>query len=181
MEDYSIIKDSYLIKSKRNVIEKLISIQKINSIRAESNKKRRKQKLRGINCPVDSHKLITIDIEDILIEYCPECYGIWFDLGELEKLLNRKLNKKINKNKLFLDRTVTEDVNKMLKKCPVCRKNMIIKKDYNADVFIDICSICNGIWLDTGELAVLYSKNRKDISIKNLLSQAVGKYIDIEV
>ena len=68
----------------------------------------------------------------------------------------------------------------MNKKCPVCKKIMRIKKDYNSNVLIDICSICNGIWLDTGEFGDIQSENQKDISIKTLLKDVIGKYIDIK-
>jgi Zn-finger nucleic acid-binding protein len=175
LEDYSIIKDSYQIKSKNNIIEKLINIQKIKNINNRSYKKRKKQ--RGINCPVDTHTLITISIEDIFIEYCPKCFGIWLDFGELEKLLKKKISNK----KLLSNKEVPEYVNRMHKKCPLCKKNMIIKKDYNSNVYIDICNICSGIWLDTGELTKILKEFQKDTSIKTILADVIGKYIDIEV
>lgn len=40
-----------------------------------------------MRCPVDGAGLVISERNNIEIDYCPECRGIWLDYGELEKLL----------------------------------------------------------------------------------------------
>ena len=42
-----------------------------------------------MNCPVDGRKLLLTHREGIELDYCPECRGIWFDRGELDKVIER--------------------------------------------------------------------------------------------
>jgi len=58
---------------------------------------------------------------------------------------------------------------------------MVKKKNYYSNIYIDICSICGGLWLDTGEFALLYNDKKKDFSIQDLLKEEVGKYIDFDI
>lgn len=41
-----------------------------------------------MNCPVcDSVRMREVERENVLIDICPNCKGVWLDRGELEKLL----------------------------------------------------------------------------------------------
>lgn len=40
-------------------------------------------------CPVCTIELVVIEKQDIEIDYCPQCRGVWLDRGELEKLIER--------------------------------------------------------------------------------------------
>lgn len=40
-----------------------------------------------MQCPIDNVSLITTERGGIEIEYCPACFGIWLDRGELDKLI----------------------------------------------------------------------------------------------
>lgn len=42
-----------------------------------------------MKCPVDGRELLLTDREGIELDYCPECRGIWFDRGELDKVIER--------------------------------------------------------------------------------------------
>lgn len=39
-----------------------------------------------MKCPVDGTPLMVVERNDIELDYCPECKGIWFDADELEML-----------------------------------------------------------------------------------------------
>ena len=43
-----------------------------------------------MDCPVDGATLVMSDRQGIEIDYCPECRGVWLDLGELDKLVERE-------------------------------------------------------------------------------------------
>lgn len=43
-----------------------------------------------MKCPVCKEKqLVMTERQNIEIDYCPECRGIWLDRGELDKLIER--------------------------------------------------------------------------------------------
>lgn len=42
-----------------------------------------------MKCPVDGRELAITHREGIELDYCPECRGVWFDRGELDKVIER--------------------------------------------------------------------------------------------
>jgi Zn-finger nucleic acid-binding protein len=40
-------------------------------------------------CPVDRTPLVMSERQNIEIDYCPTCRGVWLDRGELDKILER--------------------------------------------------------------------------------------------
>jgi Zn-finger nucleic acid-binding protein len=40
-------------------------------------------------CPVDSTPLVMSERQNIEIDYCPTCRGVWLDRGELDKIIER--------------------------------------------------------------------------------------------
>ena len=42
-----------------------------------------------MKCPVDGATLVMSERQNIEIDYCPECRGVWLDRGELDKIIER--------------------------------------------------------------------------------------------
>jgi len=42
-----------------------------------------------MNCPVCNETLLLTNRQEVEIDYCPECRGIWLDRGELDKIIER--------------------------------------------------------------------------------------------
>jgi Zn-finger nucleic acid-binding protein len=42
-----------------------------------------------MNCPVDGTQLVMSERQNIEIDYCPTCRGVWLDRGELDKIIER--------------------------------------------------------------------------------------------
>ena len=42
-----------------------------------------------MKCPVDRTTLLLTERQDVELDYCPECRGVWLDRGELDKLVRR--------------------------------------------------------------------------------------------
>jgi len=40
-----------------------------------------------MDCPVCNNAMITLELDQVEIDHCTECGGIWLDAGELETLL----------------------------------------------------------------------------------------------
>lgn len=45
----------------------------------------------GMKCPGCKLDLVMTERQNIEIDYCPECRGIWLDRGELDKIIERSL------------------------------------------------------------------------------------------
>lgn len=43
----------------------------------------------NMNCPVCSVALVMSERQNVEIDYCPQCRGVWLDRGELDKIIER--------------------------------------------------------------------------------------------
>lgn len=43
----------------------------------------------SMNCPVCSVPLVMSERQNVEIDYCPQCRGVWLDRGELDKIIER--------------------------------------------------------------------------------------------
>ena len=101
-------------------------------------------------------ELQKITLGDVDVDKCAKCSGIWFDFGELDKILE---SGSIESLKNQVDNNQGQDEQK--RGCPRCggAGNMIqVTSLKNPDVHIDTCSVCYGQWLDGGELEALSSQ-----------------------
>jgi Zn-finger nucleic acid-binding protein len=119
-------------------------------------------------CPVCKEPLVVLELEQVEVDYCTSCAGVWLDAGELELLLETKeeRNKLIN---LFKE---AGDVKEKSYACPICGKQM--KKSEIGEkgkVVVDKCRKNHGIWFDKGELkkVVEFGSVNKENKIINLL------------
>jgi Zn-finger nucleic acid-binding protein len=46
-----------------------------------------------VQCPVDGNVLTMTERSGVEIDYCPQCRGVWLDRGELDKLVERSLDR----------------------------------------------------------------------------------------
>lgn len=42
-----------------------------------------------MNCPIDNNLLSITHRDNIEIDYCPKCRGVWLDRGELDKIIEK--------------------------------------------------------------------------------------------
>lgn len=42
-----------------------------------------------MKCPVDSTDLVMSERQNVEIDYCPQCRGVWLDRGELDKIIEK--------------------------------------------------------------------------------------------
>lgn len=93
-------------------------------------------------------------VERIEVDQCYSCNGIWLDAKELDQYLDEKLlilnSPQVKERKLHDQKTG---------RCPRCQKPMVKEKGPILLMTIDVCRNCGGIWLDSGEINRLQSKN----------------------
>ncbi len=113
-------------------------------------------------CPQCDTGLQTIRLDlkaPFYIERCRSCYGLFFDPGEIETLLESSVSNVFDINVEHIDNINNDRYQKSKKikyvECPVCRILMNrVNYKHRSGVVIDQCSK-HGIWLDNGEITHL--------------------------
>ncbi len=102
-----------------------------------------------MNCPSCNHPLVILELNQIEIDYCMNCHGIWLDDGELELLLQDSQEK----TKLLDSFVVDKNSGEKPVRCPICRKKMdkVLCGTENK-ITLDKCKKQHGIWFNEGEL-----------------------------
>jgi len=141
-----------------------------------------------MNCPKCIGKLNKVEIKfheianmpkqkgaavtSLEVDQCFVCNGVWFDAGELEKYIEKKLT---IVDSAPIDINLIVDFDKKVAKCPRCNVDMVKKQAPKAkDIIIDFCEKCHGVWLDSTEIDRIEAKNltlkeKIILIIKNLL------------
>ena len=112
-----------------------------------------------MNCPVDNDAMIALEYEDIELDYCMTCSGIWLDAGELEVLFGD-----VDACRAFLNQGEKADrTTDTLRRCPRCGEKME-KWTTGGEhgVIYDHCPEGDGLWLDAGELQAILTQNDSD-------------------
>ena len=103
-----------------------------------------------MDCPVCKNAMIVLELEQVEIDYCSDCAGIWLDAGELEQLLGDADQAK----QLLASFTVDDNCTEKPRKCPICLKKMqkVLAGHTDKKILIDRCPKADGLWFDKGEL-----------------------------
>ena len=119
--------------------------------------------------------MITLELQEVEIDHCTDCGGIWLDAGELEMLLGEPGKASQLLNSFKTDHTSTEKP----RKCPICLKKMrkLIVGSSKPVLLIDKCRKGDGLWFDKGELQDIFDKAQldKDNRIQKLLADMFGQ------
>lgn len=108
-----------------------------------------------MKCPQCRKHLVTLEFEQIEVDYCTACKGIWLDSGELEYLLSRE-----GEPDPYLAQLVPSPAREKRKRCPVCTVLMDKVSTGHAErILLDQCPL-HGIWFDRGELRSLIRAGR---------------------
>ena len=108
-------------------------------------------------CPACKHPMVIVEHDEIELDYCTNCKGVWFDSGELELLLEAA---DLENHQDFLGKMLESGeaaTNEKKRRCPICSRKM--KKTYigtDNGLLIDVCKNADGIWFDGGEVAHLF-------------------------
>ncbi|MBN2344195.1 MAG: zf-TFIIB domain-containing protein [Deltaproteobacteria bacterium] len=103
----------------------------------------------GLDCPrCTNGKLEEIEVDEILIDRCVVCGGVWFDQGELTQIVGEESGVK------DLEAAMPEKQADIL--CPRCvdiilREQQLCELD-GVSVSVYRCPSCLGTWMDRGVL-----------------------------
>ena len=133
-----------------------------------------------MNCPLCKTELKKAIFYQTEVDYCPKCLGLWFEKDELRQAKDEK-DKDLN----WLDINLWEDKTKFRisqdkKICPQCGVHLYETGYGDSGIKVDLCNLCQGIWLDRGEFKKIidYLKEKGGEEIlknyfKNLIEQGI--------
>jgi Zn-finger nucleic acid-binding protein len=110
-------------------------------------------------CNISLQTVQSIQDDNLTIERCAQCFGLFFDRGELEYVLENSVSHVYEINVEHIENINQDRYKKPADftylKCPECSVLMNrVNFGYRSAVVVDQCLI-HGIWLDNGELTHL--------------------------
>ena len=91
---------------------------------------------------------------DVRIDVCSTCGGTWYDRGELAAVI---------KDRRIADTLAEEPIRGIVSPmaCPRCGGRMRVREDWGVEV--DVCTSCEGVWLDLAETEALEAKAERTL------------------
>lgn len=123
--------------------------------------------------------MITLELNEVEIDHCLQCSGIWLDEGELEMLLpdSEKASELLGSFK------TVDNSKEKTRKCPICLKKMhkVNVGPQDSVVLIDSCTKGDGLWFDKGELHDIFKIGSFDDEgkVKDLLADMFASDQDV--
>lgn len=113
----------------------------------------------AIFCPRDASALTKVATEGVTLDRCEKCSGTWFDQAELRRVAQ-------DKEVESLAARVRQVRVPSGFRCPRCGGECI--KSHVAEVEVDTCVACRGVWLDRREL----EEAKRQVQVNRLISNA---------
>jgi Zn-finger nucleic acid-binding protein len=129
-----------------------------------------------MRCVVCKEPMIVVEHENIELDYCDNCHGVWFDAGEVELLMETMGLESTGLDGLHLaaDEKSTEGV----RKCPHCGKKMKkVALGHAPEMIIDACPRGDGLWFDSGEVGQLVAYLSSRVEVKEDSHERVIEFL----
>ncbi|MFZ1519839.1 MAG: zf-TFIIB domain-containing protein [Ignavibacteriaceae bacterium] len=124
-----------------------------------------------MNCPACKNPMIILELNQVEIDYCNSCKGIWLDSGELELIFSNSDKKSIDDS--FIPKSNHPEVGR---RCPICKKKMEKVEFESSGIILDRCTNNHGLWFDNGELkSLLKTSADSNNKIIDLLKEMFGE------
>ncbi len=96
--------------------------------------------------------MVVLEFEDVEVDYCVVCEGLWLDEGELELLFgSREMS-----TDFMTAGSRRKATGEKPRRCPICGKKMAKEVTAGTDAVVyDRCTRGHGLWFDAGELATV--------------------------
>lgn len=114
-----------------------------------------------MQCPKCAHDMEKVTYENVEVDRCKLCKGLWFDVMEHEILKGLKGGEQVDVG----DAEVGELFNREDRiDCPVCKVPMVRLVDgEQPHIWYEGCPVCYGVFFDAGEFRDLKSFTLMDV------------------
>lgn len=107
-----------------------------------------------MQCPVCDKPIVALELNQIEVDHCLACGGVWLDPDEMDLLLDGSPGRE----EIRANMRVDEETGERALHCPLCRKKMEkvrVARENSGGLRVDRCVNGHGTWLDGGELHAL--------------------------
>lgn len=130
-----------------------------------------------MNCPKCNSELSTFQVDEMKLEQCTSCEGMWFDKDEI-----RQVKDKADSDLNWMDFEIWKHADKFKSgkhkyNCPKCNQKMEVLNYDETNIEIDYCKSCEGVWLDKGEIQKLIAALEDELLTKSF-SEYVKKTLE---
>ncbi|KPK75151.1 MAG: hypothetical protein AMJ79_12415 [Phycisphaerae bacterium SM23_30] len=125
-----------------------------------------------MDCPACKEAMIVLELEEVEIDYCPGCGGIWLDEGELELLLEEAAAG------FWATFQADHKTKEKSRRCPICSRKMAkVLGGGTEKIRVDKCKRDHGLWFDGGELEAVLAQagGETDNRVLDLLKDMFAK------
>ena len=122
------------------------------------------------------------DAAELTLDHCPRCGGMWFELGEVQRLRSEppaslwthvparaeRHRAQCHACRAFLDRDEPKCGAcgaKARLNCPACDTRMLWAR--HSELTLDVCKQCKGVWFDHHELEAIWELKRDQLIAKH--------------
>jgi len=120
-----------------------------------------------MTCPLCKKPLDRAILYGIEINFCPNCLGLFFEAEELRLAKDQR-----DRSLRWLDIDLWKDKTKFkispgIRLCPFCRLPLYEIYYGDSQIIVDVCNLCQGIWLDRSEFKKIieYLKKKADFEL----------------
>lgn len=92
-------------------------------------------------------------IDDLILDQCDACFGIWVDRAEIDRILGSGLDTATHVGAEAPSEPATLDG--VLGSCPIDRLGLVAMDVPGKPFSLEVCPLCRGMWFDQDELAAL--------------------------
>ena len=104
-----------------------------------------------MKCPKCQADMNSLSYQDVVVDRCQSCHGIWLDKRELDVVFMKKLSSAFDLSRVSEISVVANDREAHCHRCDA----PMIALDGADDVRFDWCEQCGGMFFDSGELSRL--------------------------
>lgn len=109
---------------------------------------------------------------ELVLDHCPRCGGIWFELGEVQQLRHRHSSQlwerisRLPSPARTLCHSCHAPLERALQSCPACGSLNTIEcpscqepltLHMHEGIRLDVCAKCRGVWFDHAELSAIWT------------------------
>jgi Zn-finger nucleic acid-binding protein len=100
--------------------------------------------------------MIVLELNQVEVDHCTHCGGVWLDAEEMDLLLDGSAGREEIRRQLIQSEPEHREAHL---RCPICRHRMekarVRRPEGEKGVVIDRCERGHGTWLDGGELQAI--------------------------